>query len=128
MFKKTPKVFDYNCRNAGKEVTHKEKLSWISSLEKYILPKSADQIKTLLFRRVKRFVSRKNGRINMTAGKASETGLLCLCLLKMTGESFVTEEKPIRKVIPDLYTDIVNLFRLFMAFPCLMNSLISLAR
>jgi hypothetical protein len=88
--------------NAGKEVTHKEKLLWISSLKKYILPKSADQIKTLLFRGVKSFASRKNARTNMTAGKVSEMVFLYLCLLKMTGELFGIEEKPIRKAIPKL--------------------------
>jgi hypothetical protein len=86
-------------------------------LKKYILPKSADQIKTLLFRGVKMFVSRKNARTNMTAGKVSETVFLYLCLSKMTGELFVIEENPIRKVIPNLCNGIATFIRLFTIFP-----------
>jgi hypothetical protein len=88
--------------NAGKEVIHKEKLLWISQLKKYILPKSTDQIDMLFFPVGKKFASRKNARTKMTAGKVSEMVFLCLCPLKMTGELFGIEEKPIRKAIPEL--------------------------
>jgi len=71
-------------------------------LGKYILPKSADQIKTLFFPGGKRFASRKIARTNMIAGKVSETVFLYLCLLKMTEELFGIEEKPIRKAFPKL--------------------------
>ena len=94
------KYLTITAENAGKEVIHKENLLWISSLKKYMLLKSADQIKILFFPGVKRFASRKNERTNMTAGKVSEMVFLCLCLLKMTGELFGIEEKPIRKAMP----------------------------
>jgi hypothetical protein len=100
-------------------------------LKKYILPKSADQIKTLFFRGVKRFTSRKNARTNMTAGKVSETGFLYLCLLKMTEELVGIEERPIPKIIPKLCNGIVNFIRLSslsMPHGVFMNILISMAR
>ncbi len=72
-----------------------------------------------------RFVSRKNARTNMTAGKVSEREFLYLCLLKMTGELFGIEEKPIRKKIPDLCNGIANFIRLSAAFPIIAKPLSS---
>jgi len=72
-----------------------------------------------------RFVSRKNARTNMTAFKVSEREFLYLCLLKMTGELFGIEEKPIRKVIPDLCNGIANFIRLSAAFPIIAKLLSS---